>query len=195
MNSADLSHFFYNLIPGAIFLLGLYIAGFNPPSSFLGNDGLMILMFILLSLLLGFIFQGVIKLIRERGLNRICFWYVKRRNHRQYVLAKTLINKREIIDTAEHLFYHMDNFLRARSLSANPIHFSSRFAFWSNILVGSYLYLFILSWLDPYTEEILMKITLCVIVFSYVLSAYYFYAYYDVILKTFISLLSSKLLR
>lgn len=196
MNSADVSGFFYNLIPGSLFIVGVNLLGYNAvdisllkvnPESTREFIGFMV--FIIYALFLGFVFQGVIKIFREIILNKAVFSVVRWRNESQYKVAKDilrLVDKKE--GSPKDAFYLMDDFLRGNQAAAGPIHFSSRFAFWSNMLVASAFFLVLIK-LVPYTQSAIYLNTVSeiIFIFSLIISPLYFYAYYDVVLKTFIT--------
>ncbi len=195
MNGSDLSNFFYNLIPGIVFILGLDKIGILlMPSGLLGidqhnNDVTRGLVLISIALLLGFFFQGLTKIIRELFLNNIFFCLIKCFHPHEYKKAEEEL--KELLDkdnpTDKEKFYLMDNYLRATEKASTPIHFSSRFAFWSNLFMASVIYLFFLNVNLPATAY-LLGITQFVLFFSLILALFHFYAYYDVVLKSFITI-------
>lgn len=196
MNSADVSGFFYNLIPGGLFIVGIKLLAWNQLDLRLLNlsdkpaaEFISFIVFIIFSLFLGFVFQGVTKLAREAKLNELVFSHVRSINSSQYKVAEDIL-KRVDSESSSHKdkFYLMDNYLRSTASSAGPIHFSSRFAFWSNIFVASIFYFFALLFFLKDSEQCyLYPITFAIFLFSFFLSWFYFKAYYDVVLKTFIT--------
>lgn len=201
MNAFDLTNFFFNLIPGSMFLIGLRLLGITFLPTILNNKynqvldyGLYILLFIIFALFIGFFLQGWTKIFRDIFLNRTCFYFVRKFNKKQYgcaekILTSSINNIGEINE--KDVFFLMDNYLRANVNAFNPIHFSSRFALWSNILIGAFVYILIsLFYLQIDNIGIILFSSIIIFLFSLVQSLLHFYAYYDVILKTFITTIS-----
>ena len=161
MNSIDsITEFFYNIVPGILFILALeFLSGF----SFINEMGMQcaiqhweiqLFIMILLGLFLGFVFQGFTKLlIREGGLqlNKKWLWSeVKRDNPLIYKAAQKILENKLNNETKKELkrpkkvFYLMNNYLEGKIGRASLInHFSSRTAFWANIFWGTFFLIFI----------------------------------------------------
>jgi hypothetical protein len=196
MNSADLSNFFYNLIPGSIFLIGLHLLEipfipniiFNKKGDI--DSSIFILYFIIAALFIGFFLQGCVKILRDLILNRMCFWYVVHNNPDQYNYSLSLLKakgKKIPAKDKKDAFYLMDNFIRGNDKAFNAMHFSSRFALWSNICLASTIYIFIsLFYLGLNSTGPIIFASILLFIFSLLQSVLHFYAYYDVVLKTFI---------
>lgn len=189
--SGSVVEFFYNIVPGTLFLFLLKYAEIFDIVWISSDATFTIFAYIILSLLFGFIFQGMTKITRNhlgwnhritkkvlsknRNLDKFKPIY-KNLQHEKYIA----LNKNGILDT----FYLMDNSIRGEKAAFMPTHFSARFAFWSNILFALItlicLRLFLGSNLDCY---FLVFVLLALI--SWYFADQYFEGFYDAILKSY----------
>ena len=145
-DGGSIVEFFYNIVPGVIFLI--FLNFFGVINIFPESSESVIIIFVLLvfGLFLGFLFQGITVFLRH-----ILNW-----NNRAYrrVRSDNLLFKRvystfdKSLNLKDHdyrmLFYIMDTRLRAEVPAFLPTHFSSLFAFWSNMFCATALLLVIL---------------------------------------------------
>ena len=159
----SLSEFFYNIIPGGLFVILLKYFNLFDVSTLLPIDGkpdavILISLYITTGLLFGFIFQAMTKLARK-----YCSWdyaamgCVFEEKHNQESckeivskLEKSLVvNKNKKIDIDKiineikgdskqlsTLFYLMDNYICVNNAGFLRNYYLSRYAFWSNIFFG-----------------------------------------------------------
>jgi len=193
MDGGSIVEFFYNLIPGGLFLL-LFQYYYNIPwfpffpksSSATESFTALIFAYIIIGLALGFVFQGLTKICREKcGLNECISRKVKEANEHNFIklpdkLGKYSQSKGSILTT----FYVMDNFLRGKQAAFLPTHNSSLFAFWSNIFFATLL-LIILRLIKFHYVTFDYSLFILILGFSAYMAYKYLYAFYDTILKTY----------
>lgn len=191
----SVTQFFYNVLPGAAFFYFLIVSDLVDPNKvFFVNDG-DDKYFILVTLLLvgsafGFIFQGLTKVLRE--LFKIDIFVMKRvKNVDSIAFDKALkkfrlVNKNISDNQLKSLFYTMDCVLRANKKDSTVYHFSSRFAFWSNILVGYILFILFYCTISQESVKCEFIIACLAGLFSIIYICYlHLFALYDVVLKTY----------
>lgn len=154
------SEFFYNLIPGSLLVFGIIFLKFEIFESLFKNntkDGVFyIFCLVLLSLLIGFILQGLTKITEEvRGLKwrqRLVFSHIAEGEAKKLYdeaykkveqkfgskYPKGTLNKKNYKEN----FYLMDNFIRSKTDLYIIHHFSTKAAFWLN-LAWVWLFLFL----------------------------------------------------
>lgn len=135
-SGGSLVEFFYNVIPGTIFLVLLsHYNIFNLISIFPENASkdsvVLIFAYLVGGLFFGFVFQGLTKLLRDLCWNAQIMEKIKNEN----VGFNSTVKKLKV-SNLKNAFYLMDNKLRWQIPAFLPTHFSSRFAFWSNNLFG-----------------------------------------------------------
>lgn len=191
-NEGSIVEFFYNIVPGIVllfFLQNVYkidiplylLSGVKP------DPALSLFIYIILGLFLGFVLQSTTKYLRK------CFQL-------NTAITKKVIlsNKQEYQKICEYIYYPkktpadydhddvytiflMDNYLRGDHAAFLPTHFSSRFAFWSNIFSAAVLLLLInLGW--PKMNNLFLFGSLFI---SGFISYEYYFAYFDTILKSY----------
>jgi len=162
-DGGSIVEFFYNLVPGTLFLFLLQYFQIIP--WFRGLDIYLIFLYIILGLFFGFLFQGITAFLRKGFWNYNCIqkvMYEKRRNKREinpilnYVYKKYIYKKNIVIFNSEKIeilspeemkkiFHLMDNRLMSENATFLPTHFSSLFTFWSNIFIGATFFLYSLE--------------------------------------------------
>lgn len=204
--SGSIVEFFYNLVPGSLFLILLkYFGIFDINTFFLPTDGyrrspdttLIVFGYIILGLFLGFVFQGMTKFEREKwGSNEDIAKRVKEKNPDEFRSVYIKINNVKNIDYKDPkiytpTFYLMDNYLRGDKATFLPTHFSSRFAFWANIFYGFLviaLFGGIRLFMQPCLSAEKVALYMIVVIFIFVsrnLADKYHFGFYDTILKSY----------
>jgi hypothetical protein len=179
--------FFYNIIPGGLFIMLLKhydifdVFSFFPLTKL--DSASFIFVDLLLALLLGFVFQGMTKLARKYlYLDSLIAEEVKNNNDDKYKKIEKNLNASKVLSN----FYLMDNYLRGFHPAFLANHFSSRFAFWSNIFFASSLLLTLrIIFVRPFALDIDYLFILAFILFSKEMWKEYHYSYYDAILKSY----------
>lgn len=193
-DSNSIVEFFYNIVPGTLFIL-FYQKIFNYDIIFFllsattnDNATLVILIYIVLGLFLGFLFQATVKFVREYFyINEFTQDQVLKKNVNDFKDADDQLGRNFYIfltSIKNRNYYLMDNYLRGDHAAFLPTHNSSRFALWSNILVGSVV-LLILDTL--FTNDLSLRTALWLfpIGMSGWASYKFIYAYYDTIIKSY----------
>lgn len=191
--------FFYNIIPGLLFLfinhniiqlLYLQVLTISVDTE---NNPTPIIALLVLSLFIGFFFQSLTKLARDFFLNRIIFNYIKCKDEERYNSAVKKLNQiekdkiRDVVD----VFYSMHNYLSSNSKDRLPEYFSGRFAFWSNIFFALLISLTIFSFsvqVKLFNLERVETFWLFIVslVYSTTMSLIYIENMYNSVLKTFL---------
>lgn len=191
MDLSSITGFFYNILPGIYFLL-LFPSSLKLICSILlVNKSLpettFLILFLATCLLLGFVFQGLTKLVRETFLDDLIIDKVIRDNDKGKIW-KTISNVfkvNHLIDKDEdniQYFYLMDNYINAIKKNILPTHFSARTSLWAN-LVWANLFLLI------FTPTLLLKSFSAIFLMIALKVAWLnFKAQQDTILKTFLML-------
>lgn len=194
-NSGSIVEFFYNIIPGSLFLFLLnycyninviVILGFKPD-----NAALIIFVYIVLGLFLGFVFQGMTKFVRKYfGWNSRIAKRVKDSNPDKFKdVYNKIYNKKykdsNLISSKETLeiFYFLDCSLRGSYPAFLPTHFSSRFAFWANIFFALIILIILDLFVHPCHD--FTSILVIVAAISFYWADQYFEGFYDSIFKSF----------
>jgi len=183
----SISDFFYNLVPGILFIIGLLYLLNGFPLAFIlakNKEGLVIFLLIIFGLLFGFIFQGLTKICRQKiPLNKWIMDKVKDDNSDIYPKIALKYLPKQDKNNIVRDFYLMHDYLLAKKLGSQTNFYSARFAFWSNIFVANFLLIIINLYV---CKSDFITFLLIVQAFSTYLSYEYFRAMYDVILKTFV---------
>lgn len=170
-NTDSLTQFFYNIVPGILFIKGLEIITNHSLIKLLDiqhKDGLIILFYLSFGLFVGFIFQYLTKWLRQglwedhqkqkilvRSLNEIVWEEIvesekyREENKPLYLKAVGILNqklklsKKEEIKEGEHrrAFYLMHNYLLGTGGDKQPQFYTSRLAFWANMCFASFFFL------------------------------------------------------
>lgn len=195
------SGFFYNLIPGLIFLLfnSIYYSElikekFPSLFEFNLNSTLQVLV---ISLFIGFFFQGITKLWRKQSLNETVMEEIEKEESLLYKeavnflsVALSSVKKNRSHEDIKRNLYLMHNYTVAMNPIILPEFFSSRFALWSNIFIGSLISLILMIFIrpkTPFSEPLVLDVVLLLIFtkFAYKISKEYIYSLYDSVLRTF----------
>jgi len=202
MNADGIIEFFYNIVPGSLFIIllrqykifdafaFLFLNSSKAPFSL--DPALAIFTDVALGLFLGFVFQGITKFARDVfSLNAKITEKIKLDNPKEYSLIVAEIGLTEEYPTLK-VFYLMDSFLRGNHPAFLPTHFSSRFAFWANVLIAISI-LIILRLAIKHTGFDNDNILLVIFgVFSWDMAKRHFSGYYDSILKSYFMLKGIK---
>jgi hypothetical protein len=196
----SLSVFFYNIIPGFIFLWlnSLYFSDlkklvFEPKDPVSG-----IFQVIVLSIFLGFVFQSLTKIIREMFFNKLVMDDIELKDKDLLKDAQKLLKDIPSAkkDKSINNIYLMHNYLITKYKVLLPEFFSPRLALWSNILFGSLttIGLILLSpffnvKLNGISGSIPLDIALLFMLscYSWNMSKKYLYAFLDSVIRTFVS--------
>ncbi len=156
---AGLAEFFYNIIPGALFQIALVITFFYTKTQNIdfsrienGTAAIIIALFVITSLFLGFSFQMINSLVP--WLNKIkTIKENERKNKENYEKARKIVkslgaNIKSDEDDNEfewllQLHHFMDDYLRFKNTSDLHKFFHFRISLWANITSASALYAYI----------------------------------------------------
>ncbi len=88
--------FFYNIIPGALFLFGLNFVGISVFSYLPQNNTEKIFWIIVIGIFFGFLGQGLMKTLKRRALNKWIFYELKIENTENgiYKSARTQVKSK-----------------------------------------------------------------------------------------------------
>lgn len=199
MSSMDsVTDFFYNVVPGIIFLLVLDSVYILPEQlRFEGAEKIFVL--ISLGLFLGFISQVIVKFLRIIFCfnEKYIFLPVKNDDRETFDVADKILHELNIIEEDEmdcnltKKFHLMDNYLRSKPQSEIINHFASKAAFWSNIFVASLILILIdLFNLIPskFNGENLVWVPSAFLLMSLLAAGHYWRIQYDVVMKTFLAI-------
>lgn len=201
-NNGSIVEFFYNIIPGSIFLFLLnYRYNFKIVETigFKSEDAVLnIFSYIIAGLFVGFVFQAATKFVRNHlGWNGRIAKIVKNNNTNKFKDVYNKIFKRNIKDSSLisgkdtlDTFYYLDCFLRGSSPAFLPTHFSSRFAFWANIFFALIFLIIIDLFFHPISEYTVI-LSICAIL-SFYFADQYFQGFYDSIFKVYLILKMQK---
>lgn len=192
--------FFYNIIPGLLFLFinDYHFHIFSKPHSINNYDpnnvsGIVVL--IALSLFIGFLFQSLTKIFRDLIGNKFMFEWIKCKDEKLYKsgVHKLADINRDDSDNVITNFYLMHNYLSRSQMDHLPEHFSARFAFWSNVFIGSFVSMFIFLFSSPQEKvklfvngEVFIVLIFIFLVYSFLISGVYFYSMYSSIINSFV---------
>lgn len=216
MNSTDsLNEFFYNIVPGSLFVLTLrYFLDIHISAliAFSGhnesdNGAVVIFLILIIGLFFGFLFQAFTKIIRSHlfHLNKKVFKEISCEDPESFEYAIMLLKKVKLIDKKEgtkgikenpekikRVFYLMDNYLRGMNKSNMLKHFTARLAFWSNTFFGSMILLVVVFTPLNQKNDTLTPILFLFFIFCFSWRLFYIHLkiLYDSVLKTFVTVLS-----
>jgi hypothetical protein len=192
-DGGSMVEFFYNLVPGSLFLLFLQyyykidLLLFFPKISATDSFTILIFVYIVYSLFLGFIFQSFTKFVRDKcGVNNFVANQVLHHNEKNSVKLPKKIRtgytrtKYNTLTT----FYLLDNHLRGKQAAFMPTHNSSLFAFWSNIFFATLLIVVLRLIKTPRLSSDYLLFIYALIHAGY-FSYKYLYTFYDTILKSY----------
>ncbi len=198
-NTDSLTQFFYNIVPGLLFLLGLkYLLNLNSYGCLNvrdlvdGNNTVLVIAYLSFSLLVGFTLQGFTKFVRSNScLDRTSVEAVVKNNNHIFKKSESFLKANKLLDNKSaqgeiNTFYIMHNYLEAKKKGQLPKFFSLRLAFWSNIFFGS-LALLLLAMFFPEKKALFITFIILTLFYSFWLFKKYLYILYDTILKSFIS--------
>lgn len=177
----SLTYFFYNIIPGILFLL--YYKKIISFSSIkienINSDQWII--YIIVGLFIGFLFQFVTKIFRS-FINKYIWEYTKCKNNYQYKKAKQFLKSIVSGEDPKDIFYTIDNYLRASNKANLATYYQARLALWSNICVATFL----LIPLNVNKEDNFILLIFGMI--SFIAFIWHLYNFYDVLLRSFVSI-------
>lgn len=197
--------FFYNLIPGAIFSTFLFLYFFWPLLIFVEGEAQAIFLIVLLvifGLFFGFLLQGITRFFRDSWLfGKHLYYEVAEDSGENYnkavniLLEYKIIDKDKIIDENQKItgniknkLHLMDNYLRAAQFKSTTEHFAAKSAFWSNILLVSIAILATVCYFGlPACFNWIKFVLFLLIPFSYCVSRVYYKSQYDVVIKSFLT--------
>ncbi len=198
----SLTTFFYNIVPGFIFLL---FNSFYYKTQLFENTNIDILQVVIVSVLLGFVFQSFTKKFRDAYLNKKILDEIGENDKSllsdaDKILESIPCTKNKEKDRTEKNIYLMHNFLIAKyGAVVFPEFFSERLALWSNMMFASLItviLIFIMPFYnlspEPFSGSILLDLFLLILFtyHSYGITKKYQYALYDSIVRTFVSVQS-----
>lgn len=196
METTDsLTAFFYNIVPGLLFLLGLqYLLDLNPLDvlilrCFKGYEAILVIAYLSISLLVGFIFQGFTKFVRKHlCMNETAYKKVKKdalsfKNAKDFLKQRGLMTRKEEDDLGR-FFYLMHNYIEAKHFGSLPKFFSLRLAFWSNMFFAVLFLILVALYKNKLLESVLL---LFLLIYSWWLFKEYLRIFYDTVLKSFVS--------
>ncbi len=205
---ASIVEFFYNVIPGSLFIVLMsYFKIFDVSSLLSFNkqpDSLvLIFLYLFLGLTSGFIFQGMTKLARKYlmwNYNVMSNVIKKKENEKKFIKVKKSLDIGANVNDEEKLiatFYFMDNWLRGEKAAFQVNHFSSRFAFWSNTFFALLAFFLLISIKLCFAKKIMYFIFLFringpiillligLLFYSNYMSSQYLEGFYDSMFKSF----------
>lgn len=192
----NITEFFFNIIPGALlifvleyksnFKILIVILGENPPQE------LYILLLIILSTFIGFLFQTATKWIKEKFLYQIIWMKIK--NDEPYTfeqVEKFLRQKKKLINEKsfsqkkiERMFFFIDNYLSLNGGGRLLTHFASRLAYWSNLFWAS-LIIVVLALTNNINDISVSVAGFVLLGLSLYESLVHLKNHYDILLKSF----------
>lgn len=193
--SNSITEFFYNIVPGSIFVIAFNHYLHPPIFDFLENsmDAGVIFFLLISGLFFGFVFHGFTKFIRScLWLDLTVFNKVINEDNKSFAIASGELAARGLIgknDPKKQAFYKMDNYLRAKGYAKTIQHFTARLAFWSNIFFGTVIVCIVVLSLKNYSD---LPWLLLLLIFSGWLFYEYLRILYDSVLKTFVTVLLLK---
>lgn len=185
--------FFYNLIPGALFVIGLDLIFKKQGEMYSRSEASeRIVLILLLGIFFGFLFQAISKIFRSKFpcITKCGYEQVIKNDPSTYKKAAGLLTKLENPNKESSLqrnFHLMDNYLRAKSYNGTSENFAAKTAFWSNISIASMGLTIILFFNKTIDERVIYL--LLISIFSLFLSWQYWQNQYDVVMKTFIAVI------
>lgn len=204
----NVNKFFHNIIPGSYFLFFAfyYLNLKNNLPQFITNYPIhkdtfrnsnsnllpITLAVIIASLLVGFIFQSIVKIFKDCFIYDLIFCYlVVKKDPKTFIKAKGILINYDLIDADEEsdlkkIFFIMNNYLSANNKSNLVDNFWQGNAFWGNLAVGS-LVLIVIEQIYPAKDNFL-NITI-IVMFSLTLYIFlsHLFTMHDIVLKTFVS--------
>lgn len=190
-DGGPVSEFFYNLIPGSIFLLifnAITENYFVNKIIDVNNEALLTAFYIVGGLFIGFLFQCATKAVRSNKWNYLSQSKVKEEQEKDFARIYKYfgrINENNLEQKKKDLsriFSLMDNKIRGEDAAFLPTHFSSRFALWANFHWGSV----ILLGLSIEKRELSLMIAFSIFaIFTYKVSLSHLKNFYDTIFKTY----------
>ena len=197
-SSGTIQEFFYNFVPGALLVVSLYfLLGQNSYEVSEEFDLIIISLLIVIGLFVGFLLQGVTRLLRGSFLFGPClFLELKFEETSKYSTAIEELKKLKIITSNEastnsykqikNNLYLMDNYIRAKKYNSASEHFAAKSAFWSNVLLGLGVILIVMHYKPSYSE--LAPIIIVSMIFSYIFARIYYKSQYDAVIKSFLTI-------
>ena len=191
---SGLSEFFYNLVPGVLFIFGFFHLTEMTLESIATKEVERIFIIIIIGFAIGFLGQGIIKKLKNwLGINKLIFDKVACANNKNGIYKKSIeslegkikfnkTEKKEI--TIQNRFHLMDNYLRNNGSPYVINHMAEKAAFWANIFLGSVILLLLSFFTSNQPVNNLLLLLLSLI--SGILAFEYSNAEYDTVLQTFV---------
>lgn len=194
--------FFYNIIPGFVFLLfnSFYFESIEKIVYKPADGAIGVLQFIVISVFLGFVFQSLTKILRDNCLDQNCISRIEKEDEQILLKGKSYLKSiydRQEEDTIKTI-YLMHNFLVAKyGVKILPEFFSSRLALWSNLFIASVITIFfiplsssIYTHTRTFSGNMLLDILLLTLFswHSLNISKKYLFALFDSTIRTFVSI-------
>lgn len=202
---AGLVEFFYNIIPGGLFILALRITPdleqLTPHLKNIDSFNLLVgTIFVILALFLGFVFQMANQVLFKDELKKIAVNKITHDKNKKenYERAKQIISN--ITQTAQNFgagneleaFYFMHNFLWAHKQNGLVELFNARVSLWANSLVASIVYGYLLLFFIFYRQKDINTYSIYLLGSALIASGGLYFTklslekFYDAVLKTFI---------
>lgn len=199
--SKTASDFFYNFIPGTIFII-ILVNTINIPvfdeirisiAENIKSPNLVVGSFLaIVGTMCGFLFQEFTAISRRYlGINNYVFCRIINKLPQLSEIAKRHIKlklghgNQNIVNDNTIFFFLMHNWILSVGYGEQSLYFRNRLAIWSNVMWAA-LTLFVLDYLTNSYGYTAKAFLLFVIIFSLVVSIYYLTVIYDVVLKTFV---------
>lgn len=201
MNNLDgLSNFFFNLLPGAVFLVIIEYLGFLRYIGVIisAPETSRIFYLVIFGLLMGYIFQAISRVIKDHLYEVPVMREVMNSNEPLFNKNLQHLNKindgRKLLNNSEDRnmidgFHLMNNYVQAKHNAFITIDFSQRKALWANANIACFFLSFVsYTMLIAYpTIHRFFILIVCVIstFLTYKVARKFLYAYYDAIMKSY----------
>ncbi len=191
MDNPSIVEFFYNIIPGGLFVFVFNYLFPTLSKTLLNKIGFSsdiekTFLYLVVALFLGFFFQAITKLIRSSPLSECVARSVFDKNNQTLNKIFELVDFKPKEKTYVTAIYLLDAYLKAEKPAFLSTHFSSLFTFWLNIFVASVLLLTLPLFIVAKNTSIYLNMGLIVVVIVSGRTSYtYLNNYYDSVIKAF----------
>lgn len=190
-----ISSFFFNIIPGAVFIFILEkYSNFKVISETLKIDPKnenILFWLIIFSIFIGFFLQALTKWVKEKILYPIVWCKVKSKDTENFNAAERYLLEKELLFDNEvgekrmkRMFFTMDDYISLDGGGRLLPHFSSRLAYWFNLFWVSLAILFISKNIK---DDAIVTLALIVLIISACETWVHLEDHYEILLKAFIS--------